>query len=439
MASNLARAAVALLVVAMCFGITTAAAAYAIRRPQVRELDTSTVSRLSADYSRDPDGVLLRRLDQRLVEDATDDERAIVAPAGTPVRVEVVRIPTATPEPTRTPTASATAQATKTTEPTSTRTAQPTATGAAATATPEADTPTVAPPPPTSTAAPSLASPTAVIAPPTEAPSATYTATRTRTPTRTPTPIRTATPQPVKTSTPTFTSTATPTSTKTATPTNTPAPTATSTGTPTPTPTAVDTPTPTPTSTDTPTPTPTPTPTATPSVTPTTVVLDAEGDTYIGPGNPNANHGGETELLVDGNASAALRGLVLFNVSSGVPGSATIQSATLTLCMKNIVSLAVGRTHQVYRVTGAWAELSVTWNNIPTASGSATDSIVVPLTTTCVDFDVTSDVQAWTDGSASNFGWMLKDAETGGATTVDYGAREGTADDRPQLTITFVP
>lgn len=145
-------------------------------------------------------------------------------------------------------------------------------------------------------------------------------------------------------------------------------------------------------------------------------------------------------MLVDGNAAGAKRSLVQFNVSSGVPGNATIQSATLTLCMRNIVSLAVGRTHSVHRVTSSWGETTATWNNIPTFSGTASSSIVVPLLAGCVDFDVTADVQAWTDGSASNFGWMLKDAaETGGATTVNYGAREGVAADRPQLTITFVP
>ena len=144
--------------------------------------------------------------------------------------------------------------------------------------------------------------------------------------------------------------------------------------------------------------------------------------------------------MVDGNAAGAARALVQFGVTSAVPGGSTVQSATLTLCMRNIVAAAVGRSHVLYRVTSAWGELSATWNSIPTIAGTATDSIVVPLTATCVNFDVTADVQGWIDGSASDFGWMLEDAtETGGLTTVNYGAREGVSADRPQLTITFMP
>ena len=73
MASKLLQAVGAILIVAACFGITTAAAAYAIRRPQLRELHTSTASHLSADYSRDPESVLFRKLGQGLIAAADGD------------------------------------------------------------------------------------------------------------------------------------------------------------------------------------------------------------------------------------------------------------------------------------------------------------------------------------------------------------------------------
>jgi hypothetical protein len=161
-------------------------------------------------------------------------------------------------------------------------------------------------------------------------------------------------------------------------------------------------------------------------------------DTWVGPQNPAVNHGAETSLHVDGNASARERSLIAFNVNSSVSASATIQSATLTVCMQTIVSAAVGRTHGVYRITGDWDEMTATWNNFPTFNSTATDTITVPLLTQCVDFDVTADVQAWTDGTP-NYGWLLKDAtEVGGLTGVQYASKEhATQSQRPRLTITF--
>jgi len=167
--------------------------------------------------------------------------------------------------------------------------------------------------------------------------------------------------------------------------------------------------------------------------------MGASGDTWIGPGNPAATHGSETELHVDANAMGSERTLVAFNISSGVPGDATIESATLTLCMRNILALSVGRTHMLYRVTTAWQESTASWNSLPSVETAATDAITVPLITQCVDFDVTADVAAWQAGTA-NYGWMLRDSsENGGLTGVNYGSREGAAADRPVLTIVFIP
>jgi hypothetical protein len=180
------------------------------------------------------------------------------------------------------------------------------------------------------------------------------------------------------------------------------------------------------------------TPTPTPTEAPETVIQGSKEDTWVGPSNPAANHGSETLIHIDGNASARERSLIAFNANSGVPSNASILSATLTVCMQNIVSAAVGRTHGVYRITADWDEMTATWNNVPTFNATASSTITVPLVAQCVDFDVTADVQSWTDG-ASNYGWMLKDAtEVGGLTGVEYASKEhATQSQRPRLTITF--
>jgi len=167
-------------------------------------------------------------------------------------------------------------------------------------------------------------------------------------------------------------------------------------------------------------------------------VLAATGDSWFGPGQPDATHGSETLLHVDANGAAAERTVIEFNVNSGIPGGAQIQSATLTLCMQNIVALAVGRTHQLHLVTGAWNESTVTMNTAPTFSSTVTASVTVPATAQCVTFDVAGDVQAWVDGTPME-GWVLKDAsENAGNTGVFYASREhGTSAQQPRLTVTF--
>lgn len=109
--------------------------------------------------------------------------------------------------------------------------------------------------------------------------------------------------------------------------------------------------------------------------------------------------------------------------------------------MTNILSLAVGRTHNIYEITTAWSEGSASWSSMPAFAAAITDSVTVPLVAGCVTFDVQTDVQAWVNGQPAH-GWLIKDsAETaGGLTAVDYAASEhGTAALRPRLTITYVP
>lgn len=445
------RAAALALLIALCFGLTTAAAAYAVRRPELRTLDTETASRLHADYSRDPIGIKLRRLDAKIIADTARDEIALLT-TSTPQRVQIVHEPTATPfatqtpPPSRTPASSPTANASPTPGRTGTP-PPPTASPAPVTPAPE----TVVPPS-TSTPAPKptdtpVVKPTSTRAIDTPAPFITPTFTPTRTPSATPT--RTSTPVPADTVIPVPTNTPTPTATPSYTPTFTATPTSTPTSTPsftpTPTPSPTDTPVPTPTPSDTPTPTPTPTytPTSTPTITPTpiTVQLDAAADTYLELDNAASVNGGSNDLIVDGDSDKVNRALVLFDVS-GISSGATVQDAKLTLCYSgNPTGGSQGHVHSLHRVTSGWLELVVTWGLLPTFSSTITDSIIVPSSQQCMTFNVASDVQAWVDGT-SNYGWLLKDADESqpGSSDAKYRSREdGSPVDHPRLDITYRP
>ncbi|MBI3734038.1 MAG: lamin tail domain-containing protein [Chloroflexi bacterium] len=213
----------------------------------------------------------------------TPTATSTATPTDTPTpTVTSTTTPTDTATPTPTYTATATPTDTATTTPTTTSTATPTDTPTPTTTptdtpTPTATntaTPTDTPTPTATPTATSTATPTNTSTP-TDTPTATSTPTPTETATNTPTdtPTATATETATSTATPTDTATPTPTYTATATPTDTATatPTTTSTATPTdtPTPTTTPTDTPTPTATNTATPTDTPTPTATPTATST--------------------------------------------------------------------------------------------------------------------------------------------------------------------------
>lgn len=168
--------------------------------------------------------------------------------------------------------------------------------------------------------------------------------------------------------------------------------------------------------------------------------LGSSADSYVDQGNPTTNNGTATTMKVDGNATGvkAKRSFMQFDLSA-IPASSTVQSATLTLCFTTISAGAIGHVHDLRQITSSWTQAGVTWNNQPTASGTATGTITVPATIQCVAVTVTSDVQAWVNGAANN-GWRLHDqAEaTSVGSSADYGTHENTtASNQPTLTVTY--
>lgn len=101
-------------------------------------------------------------------------------------------------------------------------------------------------------------------------------------------------------------------------------------------------------------------------------------------------------------------------------------------------------TADVYATGASWVEATATWNNAPAASGGIVSSAVINSTSQLVEFDVTSLVQSWLDGSVSNFGMRLQQAAevingSGQRVGATFVAANGAAADRPLLEITTVP
>lgn len=124
---------------------------------------------------------------------------------------------------------------------------------------------------------------------------------------------------------------------------------------------------------------------------------------------------------------------------------------------------ATGGTVDVHRMNRDWTELGATWNcandsNISNSSPDcptepwemdkpnhpelwpyfATSSASILITndqTGTVEFDVTSDLQAFFSGQTPNYGWLIRKTEESLAGLVEFGSRETSQG--PKLIITY--
>ena len=160
----------------------------------------------------------------------------------------------------------------------------------------------------------------------------------------------------------------------------------------------------------------------------------ASADTYVYESQPTTNNGIATTMAIKSENSKLKRSLVAFDVSS-IPADSTVTSATLTLCFTKV---RPGRILELRQVTQSWVETSVTWNTQPTVSAGVTDTLTEPAAIGCDTFTVTSDVQAWVDGTANN-GWRISDQSEGsGSGDSKFATRENTvAADRPKLDVVY--
>jgi RHS repeat-associated protein len=178
--------------------------------------------------------------------------------------------------------------------------------------------------------------------------------------------------------------------------------------------------------------------------------LRATQDTYLRRLFPNQNQGEEAMLRV--RALLGNRALLQFDQGQlvGAVGTRPLVAATLRL---HIVLNGdnwgpEGRDVAVHRMRQAWTEFGATWlcpddtnpsnqrpDCLPWNMADETAGPFVPAPTAvarhltgrtgAVDWDVTADVAQFLNGTAENFGWLVKAVEEGRPGHVEYAAREG--------------
>jgi len=166
-------------------------------------------------------------------------------------------------------------------------------------------------------------------------------------------------------------------------------------------------------------------------------------DTYIDATNPSTSFATTTSIGVDG--SPVNQGLIrfdnLFGVSAGqIPAGATITGATLTIITGPGTNDLSTNNVELHRMLTNWSESS-TYNSLTggitlgTDAATTVDGTALPnALSIATDFDVTSTVQLWANGT-SNFGWALMPTGSDGWR---WNSSETAQSLRPSLTITYV-
>jgi hypothetical protein len=141
-----------------------------------------------------------------------------------------------------------------------------------------------------------------------------------------------------------------------------------------------------------------------------------------------------------------IRGLVQFDLSS-LPGDPDlIVSATLSAYQYDTQPAAGGLPVDLVRLTGAWGEPTVTWNNQPGFDGTVWASADVgdSFYDGWINWDATGLVKAYAGGQYTNVGWLLKasyEGEAGASRLGYFHSKEYVADPLlwPKLVVNVVP
>ncbi|MDJ0701184.1 MAG: DNRLRE domain-containing protein, partial [Woeseiaceae bacterium] len=167
-------------------------------------------------------------------------------------------------------------------------------------------------------------------------------------------------------------------------------------------------------------------------------------DAEIWQQSPDDNYGNSDETWVSSASNDTTRSLLRFDTGA-IPRGARIIDATLSLERRS----GSGQSEPIsaHRITQSWEESSVTWNSRRWGvswNTAGADFELTPYATALVgpanqspEWDVTSLVQGWVDGSYPNYGVVLV-ATTSGMT----GERFHSSDvvdpaNRPSLTVTY--
>lgn len=160
------------------------------------------------------------------------------------------------------------------------------------------------------------------------------------------------------------------------------------------------------------------------------VTLNAQHNAYLDNTAQNTNFGQSGIKL---HATDPIYTLIRFDYSTNTTSKLT--GAKIRLY---VVNNYYNATVSIYRVTGSWAEMTVTWNTRPTIS--ATPCGTLALIADDSNRYYTADITELGDLKSTigtNYGFLLKITSGGGAVDTDITGRTGTSGQVPHLDLYY--
>lgn len=136
-----------------------------------------------------------------------------------------------------------------------------------------------------------------------------------------------------------------------------------------------------------------------------TRTIEGTADTYVASDAPDVNFGDISPLQVWYSSDGGdFHGLVRFDLSD-IPNGASIEGARFHAYSEEEGGFDYADI-QLHRITGGWEEMGVTWNDVPLAAGPCVTASV-GAKPGWAEWDVTTLVREWTDGTYPNHGLKM--------------------------------
>jgi hypothetical protein len=157
-------------------------------------------------------------------------------------------------------------------------------------------------------------------------------------------------------------------------------------------------------------------------VTQTTAYVYADRVSFISSGNPDTNYGLWLDVYFGNQPGGygAMRPFFHFPVEQ-LPSGATITSSYFKLYLKS-VSDTQSRQYNAYALGNSWDELSITWNNRPSRSGTVAWNAYMSDTIGWHSTDATNLTRDWYNNPGGNHGVELEGEEGANVHTRVYSA-----------------
>ena len=161
-------------------------------------------------------------------------------------------------------------------------------------------------------------------------------------------------------------------------------------------------------------------------------------DVYVLSGYPSANHyvADATSFYLGQGQQGVSRCYIALSDLKTI-SKKYIESATLSL--RECSNSLAGMTINAYRVTSGWDQTEISWYNQPNYDSTAVGTIKTKGSLGSTSMDLTSLFQKYVDGTYTNYGILLKNAnESSNAYfTKFFGVRHATTSYRPKLVIVY--